>query len=98
MEAIIAEDLAGYSVEETVAETVAEARTPVRPQSPVDSPAIEMVPSSSNRAVAAALESVAAQVRRGELVVEGTVPSGDDPHSLAAALAAALGALLGVGR
>jgi hypothetical protein len=77
---------------------VAGTRTPVRPQTPVDSAAIEMVPSSSNRAVAAALEAVAAQVRRGELVVESTIPAGDDTHSLAAALAAALGALLGIGR
>jgi hypothetical protein len=76
--------------------------TPVLPYRPTPAkgtrPPIEMVPSSSNRAIAAALEAVAAQVRRGELVVEGTVPAGDDNHSLAAALAAALGALLGIGR
>jgi hypothetical protein len=73
--------------------------TPVRAQSPAEgSTAIGMIPSASNRAVAAALEAVAAQVRRGELVVDGTVPAGDDNHSLAAALAATLGALLGVSR
>jgi hypothetical protein len=70
-------------------------RTPIRPQSPVEGSAvIGMVPSAGNRAVAAALEAVAAQVRRGELVVDASVPEGT--HSLAAALAAALGALLGV--
>jgi hypothetical protein len=74
-------------------------RTPVRPQSPADgSEMIGVVPSAANRVVAAALESVAAQVRRGALVVSGAVPEGDDSHSLAAALAAALGALLGVSR
>jgi hypothetical protein len=74
-------------------------RTPVRPQSPADgSEVIGVVPSAANRVVAAALEAVAAQVRRGALVVSGSVPEGDDSHSLAAALAAALGALLGVSR
>ncbi|HWZ58387.1 MAG TPA: hypothetical protein VNW46_05365 [Gemmatimonadaceae bacterium] len=74
-------------------------RTPIRPQSPVDgSEVIGVVPTAGNRVVAAALESVAAQVRRGALVVSGAIPEGDDSHSLAAALAAALGALLGVSR
>jgi hypothetical protein len=74
-------------------------RTPIRSLTPIEgSPIIGLVPSASNRAVATALEEVAAQVRRGALVVEGVVPGGGDNHSLAAALAAALGALLGVSR
>jgi hypothetical protein len=51
---------------------------------------------SNARAVAAALEMVAARVRRGDLVVPGSVPASDDPPALAAALAATLAALLGV--
>ncbi len=46
----------------------------------------------SCRAVAEALESLAAQVRRGELAIAGAVPEGD----VSAAVAAALAALLGV--
>ncbi len=49
-----------------------------------------------SRAVVHALESVASQIRIGHLVVVGTVPRGDDVASLAAGLAAALAALLGV--
>jgi hypothetical protein len=79
--------------------TPVRAMTPVRPVSPAEgSEVIGVVPSAANRTVATALESVAAQVRRGELVVSGAVPAGADSHSLAAALAAALGALLGVSR
>jgi hypothetical protein len=79
--------------------TPVRAMTPVRPLSPAEgSEVIGVVPSAANRTVATALESVAAQVRRGELVVSGAVPAGADSHSLAAALAAALGALLGVSR
>jgi hypothetical protein len=74
-------------------------RTPIHALTPVDgSPIVGMIPMAGNRGVAAALEAVAARVRRGELVVHGTVPETDDTHSLAAALAAVLGALLGVGR
>ena len=49
-----------------------------------------------SRAVVHALESVASQIRLGHLVVVGTVPRGNDVTSLAAGLAAALAALLGV--
>ena len=49
-----------------------------------------------SRAVVHALESVASQIRLGHLAVVGTVPRGDDVASLAAGLAAALAALLGV--
>jgi len=59
---------------------------------------IGAVPAEGNRRVAAALEEVAEQIRRGALVVGGTVPASSDPQALAAALAAALGALLGVVR
>jgi hypothetical protein len=59
---------------------------------------IGAVPAEGNRRVAAALEEVAQQIRRGALVVDGTVPASLEPQALAAALAAALGALLGVVR
>jgi hypothetical protein len=49
-----------------------------------------------SRAVVHALETVASQIRIGHLVVVGDVPRGDDVTSLAAGLAAALAALLGV--
>jgi hypothetical protein len=48
------------------------------------------------RAVAGALETVAAQIRAGHLVVTGDVPQGTDEATQAAYLAAALAALLGV--
>jgi hypothetical protein len=66
--------------------------TPLRP-----SMAISPVPTESNaRAVAAALEMIAGRVRRGELVVSGSMPANDDPPALAAVLAQTLAALLGV--
>ena len=66
--------------------------TPLRP-----SATIPPTPTDSNaRAVAAALEMVAGRVRRGELVVSGTMPTNDDPPALAQVLAATLASLLGV--
>jgi hypothetical protein len=60
-------------------------------------PSMAIPPADSNaRAVAAALEMIAARVRRGDLVVSGSMPTNDDPPALAAALAATLCALLGV--
>jgi len=63
---------------------------------PVAVPAMENI--SASRAVAHALETVAARVRAGQIVVAGDVPVGDDNGSLAAGIAAALAALLGVQR
>jgi hypothetical protein len=63
---------------------------------PVAVPAMQDL--SASRAVAHALETVAARVRAGQLVVVGDVPVGDDVSSLAAGIAAALAALLGVQR
>jgi hypothetical protein len=72
--------------------------TPLRP-----SMAIPPTPTHSTatadfnaRAIAAALEMVAGRVRRGEVVVSGSMPSNDDPPALAAVLAATAAALLGV--
>lgn len=50
----------------------------------------------ASRAVAHALETVAARVRAGQLVVTAQIPIGSDTQALAAAVAAALAALLGV--
>jgi hypothetical protein len=78
--------------------------TPILPMTPVSIDAMTgvlggVIPSDANRRVAAALEEVAARVRRGALVVPGSLPDSDpdqDDDALAAALAAALGAILGV--
>jgi hypothetical protein len=53
---------------------------------------------AASRAIAYALETVAHRIRTGQIVVAGQVPAGDDVASLAAAVAAALAALLGVQR
>lgn len=67
--------------------------TPLRPSAI----AATSIPSDPNaRAVAAALEMVAARIRRGDLVVSGSMPTNDDPPALAAVLAATAAALLGV--
>jgi hypothetical protein len=68
--------------------------TPLRPAIAISPTAVPAEPNA--RAVAAALEMVAARVRRGELVVPGSMPANDDPPALAAVLAATLAALLGV--
>jgi hypothetical protein len=68
--------------------------TPLRPAVAISPTAVPAEPNA--RAVAAALEMVAARVRRGELVVPGSMPANDDPPALAAVLAATLAALLGV--
>jgi hypothetical protein len=68
--------------------------TPLRPHVAISPTAVPAEPNA--RAVAAALEMVAARVRRGELVVSGSMPANDDPPALAAVLAATLAALLGV--
>jgi hypothetical protein len=80
--------------------------TPILPMTPVGVEATAgivggSIPTDGNRRVAAALEEVAARVRRGALIVPGTLPDEDgraerDDDALAAALAATLGALLGV--
>lgn len=70
--------------------------TPLRPSAiPAPSP-ISTSSDSNARAIAAALELVAARIRRGDLVVSGSMPSNDDPPALAAVLAATAAALLGV--
>jgi hypothetical protein len=74
--------------------------TPMR-VTPLRSASISPTPTYSTaepnaRAVAAALEMVAGRIRRGELVVSGSMPSNDDPPALAAVLAATAAALLGV--
>jgi hypothetical protein len=66
----------------------------LRYPTPVAVPAVVNIESS--RAVVRALETVAARVRAGELPIAGQVPIGDDPWALAAGVAAALAALLGV--
>jgi len=66
----------------------------LRYPTPVAVPAI--VDIEASRTVARALETVAARVRAGELPITGQVPLGDDPWALAAGVAAALAALLGV--
>ena len=58
-------------------------------------PALDL---AASRAIAYALETVANRIRTGQIVVAGQVPAGDDVASLAAAVAAALAALLGVQR
>jgi hypothetical protein len=63
---------------------------------PIAVPALQDI--AASRAIAHALETVAAQIRAGEIVVAGQVPVGEDVGSLAAAVAAALAALLGVQR
>jgi hypothetical protein len=68
--------------------------TPLRPAVAISPTAVPAEPNA--RAVAAALEMVAARVRRGELIVPGSMPANDDPPALAAVLAATLAALLGV--
>jgi hypothetical protein len=68
--------------------------TPLRPAVAISPTAVPAEPNA--RAVAAALEMIAARVRRGELVVSGSMPANDDPPALAAVLAATLAALLGV--
>jgi len=76
--------------------------TPVRSPTPiyVSIPTPRSVPAvpdpAAARAVAGALETVAAQIRAGHLVVTGDVPQGTDEATQAAYLAAALAALLGV--
>jgi hypothetical protein len=76
--------------------------TPVRSPTPifVSIPTPRSVPAvpdpAAARAVAGALETVAAQIRAGHLVVTGDVPQGTDEATHAAYLAVALGALLGV--
>jgi hypothetical protein len=67
--------------------------TPLRPAA-ISPTAVPAEPNA--RAVAAALEMIAGRVRRGELVVPGSMPANDDPPALAAVLAATLAALLGV--
>jgi hypothetical protein len=73
---------------------------PGLPYAPAMSPTPASVPVlvdyQSSRAVVHALETVASQIRIGHLVVVGDVPDGDDVASLAAGVAAALAALLGV--
>jgi hypothetical protein len=69
--------------------------TPLR-QAAIAAPAPAVIGEGNARAVAAALELIAARVRRGELAVPGQMPKNDDPPALAAALAATLSALLGV--
>jgi outer membrane biosynthesis protein TonB len=68
--------------------------TPLRSHVAISPTAVPAEPNA--RAVAAALEMVAARVRRGELVVPGSMPANDDPPALAAVLAATVAALLGV--
>ena len=68
--------------------------TPLRPHVAISPTAVPAEPNA--RGVAAALEMIAARVRRGELVVSGSMPANDDPPALAAVLAATLAALLGV--
>jgi hypothetical protein len=68
--------------------------TPLRPSLAISPTAIPTEPNA--RAVAAALEMVAGRVRRGELVVSGSMPANDDPPALAAVLAQTIAALLGV--
>ncbi len=58
-------------------------------------PALDL---AASRAIAYALETVANRIRAGQIVVAGQVPAGDNVASLAAAVAAALAALLGVQR
>ena len=72
--------------------------TPLRPSVIPSTPTPTFTTSmdSNARAIAAALEMVAARVRRGDLVVTGSMPSNDDPPALAAVLAATAAALLGV--
>ena len=70
--------------------------TPLRPAAiPAPTPLAASIDSNA-RAVAAALEMVAGRVRRGDLVVSGSMPNNDDPPALAAVLAATAAALLGV--
>jgi hypothetical protein len=94
MDAVLANDAAEEEEEEDVPAPAPHRMTPMR----VTPMMVSIIPAEGNRAIATALEAVAARVRRGELVVHGTVPETDDTNALAAALAAALGALLGVGR
>lgn len=77
--------------------------TPVRSPTPVFVPiptplSVPAVPDVAGaRAVASALETVAAKIRAGHLVVGGEIPEGlDEEASYAGYLAAALAALLGV--
>lgn len=67
--------------------------TPLRPSA---IPATTIPSDPNARAIAAALEMVAGRVRRGDLIVSGSMPSNDDPPALAAVLAATAAALLGV--
>lgn len=83
-------------------------RTPVIPATPVRSPTPigvssltphsipALVDIANARAAAEALESVAASIRAGHLIVPGAIPTGTEPEVHAAALAAVLAALLGV--
>lgn len=83
-------------------------RTPVVPATPVRSPTPigvssltprsipALVDIANARAAAEALESVAASIRAGHLIVPGSIPGGTEPEAHAAALAAVLAALLGV--
>ncbi|GEM_PF-4254699 len=77
--------------------------TPVRSPTPVFVPistprSVPAVPDLAGaRAVAGALETVAAKIRAGHLVVSGEIPEGlDEEAAYAGYLAAALAALLGV--
>jgi hypothetical protein len=72
--------------------------TPLRPSMAIPpTPTFSTASTETNaRAVAAALEMVAGRVRRGDLVVSGSMPTNDDPPALAAVLAATAAALLGV--
>lgn len=102
MEAVLANDTADEPEEEQIEEAfdapAPHRMTPMRVTPLHVTPIMGAIPAAGNRNIAAALEALAARVRRGELVVHGTVPETDDTQSLAAALAAVLGALLGVGR
>ncbi len=69
--------------------------TPLRPAT-IPSPTYTTGGDGNARAIAAALEMIAGRIRRGDLVVQGSMPTNDDPPALAAALAATLAALLGV--
>jgi hypothetical protein len=78
-------------------------QTPVRSPTPVFVPiptplSVPAVPDLAGaRAVAGALENVAAKIRAGHLVVTGEIPEGlDEEAAYAGYLAAALAALLGV--
>jgi hypothetical protein len=89
-----------------MAPSTAVERAPVSPPSAVAAAALSPTPIAvpvlqdivASRAVAHALETVAARVRAGQIVIAGQVPIGDDVAALGAAVAAALAALLGVQR